>query len=149
MFHRIVFLVLIFCQDLLSLCRLSVVFSRTWTSQAEVIKMPRVSNGFNTESTRTLSNFDFQWTKTLYQNNLKHIAFFLTFFKALRRNKSSVVTPKKISHGSPRKWMSNFTKSHLQNLTCVITILVKFDIHFPGPPWEILFCVTTDDLLHL
>ena len=35
-----------------------------------------------TESTRTLSNFDFQWTKILYQNNLKHIAFFLTFFKA-------------------------------------------------------------------
>ena len=34
-----------------------------------------------TESTRRLNNFDFQWTKTLYQNNLKHIAFFLTFFK--------------------------------------------------------------------
>ena len=36
---------------------------------------------FKTESTRTVSNFDFQWTKILYQNNLKHIAFFLTFFK--------------------------------------------------------------------
>ena len=36
---------------------------------------------FKTESTRTLSNFDFQWTKILYQSNLKHIAFFLTFFK--------------------------------------------------------------------
>ena len=38
-----------------------------------------------TESTRTLSNFYFQWKKMLYQNNLKHIAFFLvwfTFFKA-------------------------------------------------------------------
>ena len=34
-----------------------------------------------TESTRKLNNFDFQWTKTLYQNNLKHIAFFFTFFK--------------------------------------------------------------------
>ena len=34
-----------------------------------------------TESTRKLSNFDFHWTKILYQNNLKHIAFFLTFFK--------------------------------------------------------------------
>ena len=33
-----------------------------------------------TESTRTLTNFDFRWTKILYQNNLKHIAFFLTFF---------------------------------------------------------------------
>ena len=34
-----------------------------------------------TGSTRKLSNFDFQWTKILYQNNFKHIAFFLTFFK--------------------------------------------------------------------
>ena len=34
-----------------------------------------------TESTRKLNNFDFQWTKTLYQNNLKHIAFFFTFSK--------------------------------------------------------------------
>ena len=31
---------------------------------------------FKTESIRKLSNFDFQWTKTLYQNNLKNIAFF-------------------------------------------------------------------------
>ena len=37
-----------------------------------------------TGSNRTLSNFDLQWTKTLYQNNLKHIAFFFTFFKGLR-----------------------------------------------------------------
>ena len=36
---------------------------------------------FKTESTRTLSNFDFQWAKILYQNNLKQIAFFPTFFK--------------------------------------------------------------------
>ena len=36
---------------------------------------------FKTESTRKLSNFDFQWTKILYQNNLKNIAFFFTFFK--------------------------------------------------------------------
>ena len=35
-----------------------------------------------TESTRKLSNFNFQWTKTLYQNNLKHIAFFLHFSRA-------------------------------------------------------------------
>ena len=34
-----------------------------------------------TESTRKLNNFAFQWTKTLHQNNLKHIAFFFTFFK--------------------------------------------------------------------
>ena len=34
------------------------------------------------ESTRKMSNFNSQWTKTLYQNNLKNIAFFYTFFKA-------------------------------------------------------------------
>ena len=28
-------------------------------------------------------------------------------------------------------------------------ILVKFDIHFLGIPWEIFFGLTTDDLLHL
>ena len=35
-----------------------------------------------TESTRELSNFNFQRTKTLYQNNLKHIAFFFTCSRA-------------------------------------------------------------------
>ena len=34
-----------------------------------------------TESIR--SNFNFQWTKTLYQNNSNNIAFFFTFFKGL------------------------------------------------------------------
>ena len=34
------------------------------------------------EFTRKLSNFNFQWTKTLYQNNLYKIAFFLTFSRA-------------------------------------------------------------------
>ena len=29
-----------------------------------------------------MSNFNFQWTKTLYQNNYKLIAFFFTFFKS-------------------------------------------------------------------
>ena len=64
-----------------------------------------------TKSTTKLSNFYFQWGKTLYQDNLTNIAFFFTFFKGLRcNNKSSVVTPKKIFHGRQRKWMSNFTR---------------------------------------
>ena len=56
-----------------------------------------------TESIRKLSNFNFQWTKTLYQNNLNNIAFFFTFFKRYRYNQLSVITPQTISHGSPRK----------------------------------------------
>ena len=38
---------------------------------------------------------------------------------------------------------------NFQNFKCVITILVKFDIHFLGLPREIFFGVTTDDLSHL
>ena len=33
------------------------------------------------ESIRKLSNFDFQWTKTLYQNILNNTTFYFTFFK--------------------------------------------------------------------
>ena len=50
--------------------------------------------------------------------------------------------------------MSNFTKLHLTHVifrtfTCIITILVKFDIYFLELPEEIFFGVITDDLLHL
>ena len=38
---------------------------------------------FKTKSTRKLSNFNYQWTKTLYQNNLNNIAFFLHFSTAI------------------------------------------------------------------
>ena len=47
------------------------------------------------ESIRKLSNFNFQWTKTLYQNNFKHIAFFFTLFEGYKCNKFSEITPKK------------------------------------------------------
>ena len=52
------------------------------------------------ESIRELRNFNFQWTKILYQNNFNNIAFFFTFFKGYRCNKLSVITPKKVSNGS-------------------------------------------------
>ena len=39
-------------------------------------QLTHLSDYFKTESTRELRNFNFLWTKTLYQNNLKHIAFF-------------------------------------------------------------------------
>jgi len=38
------------------------------------------------ESIRKSSNFNFQWAKTLHQNNLKNIAFFFTFFKGYKYN---------------------------------------------------------------
>jgi len=42
-----------------------------------------IDKRFKMESIRKLSN---QWTKILYQNNLKYIAFFSTLFKSYRRN---------------------------------------------------------------
>ena len=40
-----------------------------------------------TESFRkSIRNFNFQWTKTLYQNNWNNIAFFFTLFKGYRYN---------------------------------------------------------------
>ena len=38
------------------------------------------------ETVRKLSNFNFQWTKTLYQNNLNNITLFFTFFNGCRYN---------------------------------------------------------------
>ena len=67
---------------------------------------------FKTESIRKLSNFNFSGQKpcTRIIIILKISYSFFTFFKGQRHNKSSVVTPKKISHGSPRKWKPNFTR---------------------------------------
>ena len=50
------------------------------------------------------------WTKTLYQKNLNNIVSFFTLFKGCRYNYISVITPKTISRGSPRKQISNFTR---------------------------------------
>ena len=48
----------------------------------------------NTESIRKLSNFYFQWTKTLYQNKFKQIAFFFPVFEGYKCNKLYEITPK-------------------------------------------------------
>ena len=44
--------------------------------------------------------------------------------------------------------VTSYTRN-FQNFTYIITILVKFDIHFLGLPRKIFFGVTTDGLLHL
>ena len=44
----------------------------------------QLHKSFKTQSTRTLSSFDFQWTKILYQNNLKHIAYKVQGFCPLK-----------------------------------------------------------------
>ena len=81
---------------------------------AGVYSWTRLSNGFKTESIQKLNNFNFPWTKTFYQNNLNNIAFFfyIIFEGLYRYNKYylSVITPKTISHGNPRKQMTNFRR---------------------------------------
>ena len=49
--------------------------------KAAIMKMLVYSSSVKTESTRKLINVNFQLTNTLYQNNLRNIAFFFTFFK--------------------------------------------------------------------
>ena len=47
-----------------------------------------------TESTRKLSNFNFQWTKTLYQNNLKWFPFFFYFAVMSRARQEKIIQAK-------------------------------------------------------
>ena len=47
-------------------------------------KSSKTVRKLKTESIRKLSNFNFEWTKTLYQNNVNNIAlFFLHFSRAI------------------------------------------------------------------
>ena len=64
-----------------------------------------------TKSIRILSNFNFQWTKTLYKNNLNNTTFFLHFSRAIGIIYYSVITQKTISHGSQKKINVKFHKN--------------------------------------
>ena len=57
-------------------CKLSVFLFLTDLFVYLCISFNTDSWNIKTESTRTLTNFDFKRTKILYRNNLKHIAFF-------------------------------------------------------------------------
>ena len=78
---------------------------------------------------------------------------FLTFSVPLRLRfwkKSLNGSPKKISYGGPRKWISHFTKLHLsheiyRDLPVFSHFLWNLTIHFLGHPWEIFFGVIADD----
>ena len=75
-----------------------------------------------TESIRKSSNFNFQWTKILYQNNLNNIAFFFTFFKGYRYNQLSVITPKTHNFSlEPRKIIIEFHKN-CENIDKILQI---------------------------
>ena len=63
----------------------------------------QMKSSFKMESIRKLSNFNFQWTKTLHQKNFKHIASFFTLFKGYSCNKLYEITPKKRFLWEPEK----------------------------------------------
>ena len=74
----------------------------TFGGYTEVLKLHVIIHAnafakFKTKFIRKLSNFNFQWTKPLYQNILSHIAFFFTLFKDNKFNKLYEITPKKRS----------------------------------------------------
>ena len=107
-----------------------------------------------TESIRKLSNFNSQWTKPLYQNILSHIIFFFTLLKGYRCNQLSVITPKTISYGRPRKKISNFTGTEKRQvkLSCARLYFMKFEASedcFWGSNKNLFFRVISYNLLHL
>ena len=71
-----------------------------------------------------LSNFNFQWTKTLYQNNLNNTAFFCTFCKGYRYNLSSCNNTKDYFLWEPDKINVKFhqnceTTGKILKISCV------------------------------
>ena len=60
------------------------------------------------ESIRKLSNF--QWTKTLYQNNLKNIAFFFYIFQGLKMKLGIYSNTKENFWWEPEKMNVKFHK---------------------------------------
>ena len=88
------------------------------------------------ESIRKLSNFKFQQTKTLYQNNLNNFAFFFTFLKD-KITKLLVVcnNTKDYFSWEPEKINVKFYKNcentgKILKISCERCHFVKFDIYF-------------------
>ena len=109
-----------------------------WTKTVK--KDPSQSKKFKMESTRKLSNFNSQWTKILYQNNLKNIEFFFYIFQGLKMQLVICNNTKENFLWEPGRenecQISQNCILHMrfQKFTCVFTILVKFGIHFLGLP---------------
>ena len=101
-----------------------------------------------TESTMKLSiNFNYQWTKTLYQN-LNNITFFFKFFKGYRCNELSVITPKKILMRARESkcQISQHDISRVHEFFRIyLCFLVKFNIYFLRLPWELVFGIIKDN----
>ena len=99
------------------------------------------------KSIRKLSNFNFQWTKTLYQNNFKHSAFFFTLFKGYKCNKLYEITPKKRFLSEPEKTNFKSLKFHKLMKSICMTMFSQFLYLFSLAP--ISFGVISRNLSHL
>ena len=94
-------------------------------------------NVIMTESNRKLSNFNSPWTKTLYQNNIKNIAFYI--FQGLKRYLVICKDTKDYFSREAKKMNVKFHKNcentgKILKISCVRCHFVKFDIHFLGLP---------------
>ena len=84
-----------------------------------------------TEYIRKLSNFNFQWTKSLYQDIQATSVCVFTLFETYRCNQLSLVllSPKTISYGSPKKihfkFHQNWENTQVK-LPCIRFHFVKF-----------------------
>ena len=97
-----------------------------------------IMHEIKTESTRKLSNFKFQGTKSLYQNSLKNIAFFFYIFQALKMLLLVIRhNTKDYFSWESEKMNVKFHKNcestgEILKISCVKCNFVKFDNHFVG-----------------
>ena len=101
-----------------------------------MFQMATTMKELKTESTTKLSNFNFQWTKTLPgQNNFLHS--FLHFSRAkdvICNNTKFLMGARENKCQISQNDVLHMKSSLFNNFTCVRTILVKFAIHFLGLP---------------
>ena len=104
------------------------------------------------ESIRKLRKFNFQWTKTLYQNNFNYLAFFFTLFEGYKCHKWYEITPKKSFLWEPEKTNFKSFKFH-KNKILLMTILPVFSqlqlIFFLRHPKNLPFGIISYNLWHL
>ena len=105
-----------------------------WSRAAYLSKLI-FGNVIMTESNRKLSNFYSPWTKTLYQNNLKNIAFFFYIFQGSKRYLVICNNTKDYFSKEPKKMNVKFHKNcestgKIPKISCARCHFVKFDIRF-------------------
>ena len=84
----------------------------------------QMKSSFKMESIRKLSNFNFQWTKTLHPKNFKNIASFFTLFKGYSCNKLYEITLKKRFLWEPEKKKLQKLQISQREILCMMILPV-------------------------